>query len=87
MKHQSNTKGIEKIKFNKWEESEEILLATRGFWFHDCCDCHLGHTWFLEVIRGKKKDNDSIRIIGSLDRVRTQLRRNYEDNLNSLKNK
>lgn len=37
-------------------------IENNGFWYQWCCGCGLRHILVLEVIRGKKSDQDKIRV-------------------------
>lgn len=58
-------------------------LLSGGFFSQWCCKCGLRHIWHLEVIRGRKPEDDVIRVSGFCDETATKLRKFYEGHIKS----
>ena len=67
-----------KKKKYQYDDSYPMVFENHSFEFGWCCDCGLRHIKFIEVERGKKPDDDKIKIYSVRDDHGTDYRKDYE---------
>lgn len=59
-------------------EDYPIVIGDKDFMFQWCCDCGLRHIHFVEIERGKKPEDDKIKLYLVRDDCATNYRKDYE---------
>jgi hypothetical protein len=61
----------------QYDEGYPQILETQSFEFTWCCDCGLRHVNFYEIERGKKPEDDKVKVYCIRDSHATDYRKDY----------